>query len=286
MTRLTLVAFVLLTGFFYITGKPVDENGIIINTYADLAKQKVEAGLISTNLLPKLTSSDQYGSFKKHAVLRGGDDLVAKTDQGANPQIPVRNPRRLAAAAPRFDTPSSASASTPMLATVKTVSLSGNTNQRFGQARNKTTGATIKPLAESYRQRYVKTKKPVLGPRLTAVLLKRELRRVGCYNGNITSKWDNNARTAVQNFNTNAGTSITAGTPTVATLEHLQQITSIVWRYETDGYRSCQDCSCQDRPCWCFTTKSSEKTHGLAHESQTAENIIPLLPDDQLISYL
>ena len=225
MTRLTLIAFVLLTGFFYVTGKPVDENGFVINSYADFAKQNIGTGLHATALrsreTPPLTvaQTDQYAPF--------ADNRTAGI-----PDMPVRNPRRLAALPLKRDISVPASASTPRTTpapTIKTAALATkNPSPIFGEARNKFTGATIKPLITSYRQRYVKTQKPVLGPRLTAVLLKRELRRVGCYSGNITSKWDKDARAAVQHFNLNAGTNVAAATPSLATLEHLQQTTKTI----------------------------------------------------------
>ena len=224
MTRLTLVAFIALTGFFYVTGKPVDETGPVVNRFADLAGQKTVAAAMPSALLT--------GQMASPSLPRSGDnhnfDLtkqLASTGGVRALDIPVRNPRRVAKALPRI---AQAVKKTPIGA-VRTASVAKpKSSQMFGQVRHKITSVSAKPLAVSYQQRFVKTTKSVLGPRLTAVLIKRELRRVGCYDGNVTSKWDDKARAAVETFNFNAGTKLATSVPVVASLERLQQATKTV----------------------------------------------------------
>jgi hypothetical protein len=136
----------------------------------------------------------------------------------ALPDVPNRNPRR---------------ATTGV---IKTAALAKKTKTNdtsaFGEARSKTTSASSKPLVVSYQQRYTKAKQPVLGPRLTAILLKRELRRVGCYDGNITSNWDENARNAVQQFNLKVGYNLPVEIPQAAALAKVQQVAKIICRKE------------------------------------------------------
>ncbi len=224
MARVTLIAFALLTGFFYVTGKPVDENGLEINRFADFGNHKVIAthALESTSAKP-LIPRNKPSSQKLRSDQR---DKAAKRHKRASargPALPSRNPRRVASRSTKYAIlPPAPTKATPK----KLVQLAKTeTSQTFREGRNKFTGGIIKPLGQSYQQRYVRSQKPVLGPRLTAVLVKRELRRIGCYSGNVTSVWDDSARAAITHYNTSTGSSLTTKAPLVTSLERLQQVT-------------------------------------------------------------
>lgn len=215
MTRITLIAFVLLTGYFYMTGKSVDENGPQINSFTNLAGPK------TTVADARLSRTDGLNQTDEMAKL-----ILSSWDTGtAAPELPARNPRRLVSPSPRLVVATHKSS----LSAIKAAALvKPKTRQIFGEVRNKVTSASVKPLAINYQQRYIKTHKSVLGPRLTAVLVKRELRRVGCYRGNVTSSWNKDARTAIETFNLNTGAKLTSERPTVRSLEKIQQVTKIV----------------------------------------------------------
>ncbi|MCP4933819.1 MAG: hypothetical protein GY927_06335 [bacterium] len=227
MTRVTLIAFALLSGFFYVTGKPVDENGQQVNRFADFGKHKfIAAHALDRTSPKKLTSRDKYSSL----YLRSDrQDKAATRNEYASirdPALPSRNPRRVANSSFKY---AKLPPALPIETPIKLVQLAKTeTSQTFSEGRNKFTRGTTKPLGQSYQQRYVKSQKPVLGPRLTAVLVKRELRRIGCYSGNVTSNWDDNARAAITFYNTSTGSSLTTKTPLVSSLEHLQQVTKTV----------------------------------------------------------
>ena len=224
MTRVTLVAFALLTGFFYVTGKPADESGQGTNTFADLAKYKnitehslrldrTKQLISSTNSSSSTANSSLESQSRKHASIKA-------------PALPTRNPRRIKNGSAQY---AKLTPSTVAVKPAKKIQLAkAEPTRTFQDGRNKFTGGTAKPLALSYQQRFVKSQKPVLGPRLTAVLIKRELRRVGCYKGNVTSKWDDSARAAVTFFNTSTGSNLAANKPVVSSLEQIQQITKTV----------------------------------------------------------
>lgn len=226
MTRITLVAFVLLTGFFYMTGKPVDENDPAENRFALLSGQGSGIEAVSRTQSAKITA--------------GRIEVAAQGKEGKASQAvivaPVRNPRRSKALltprlASRQGLPASADtarSSTTFFAQPKSLVENRTKTLAFNQAGADITRVAARPMIVSYRQRYAKTRKPVLGPRLTAVLLKRELRRVGCYSGNVTGSWDKAARDAMQNFNKSAGASLVVDNPAIASLERLQQVSAIV----------------------------------------------------------
>jgi hypothetical protein len=232
MTRITLIAFVLLTGYFYTTGKSVDENGPQINSFTNLAGQKTtvaDARLSRTSGQLLHVSKAQTGGSRSDGLNQ--TDEMAKLIQSswdigaAAPELPARNPRRLVSPSPRLVVATHKSS----LSLIKAAALvKPKTRQIFGEVRNKVTSASVKPLAINYQQRYLKTHKSVLGPRLTAVLVKRELRRVGCYRGNVTSSWNKDARTAIETFNLNTGAKLPSERPTVRSLEKIQKVTKIV----------------------------------------------------------
>lgn len=238
MTRITFVAFILLTGFFYITGRPVDEKGPQANSFADLVGQKTAIGHASPGRAPKQLLNQHRSHFGENnsdgrAISGEQKNLILSSwnINAATPNLPSRNPRR-------FVSPSPQRARTSLAAIKAAALVKPKTNQIFGEVRNKVTSASVKPLAVSYQQRYAKKTKPVLGPRLTAVLLKRELRRVGCYGGNVTSRWNSEARAAIETFNVNTGAKLPTGRPTVRSLERVQQVTKIVCRKKTAVGRS------------------------------------------------
>ena len=41
MSRLTFAAFIMLSGFFYVTGKPVDKTDLKINSLAETPRQTI-----------------------------------------------------------------------------------------------------------------------------------------------------------------------------------------------------------------------------------------------------
>ena len=224
MARVTLVAFALLTGFFYVTGKPVDETGQEINRFADFAIPKVVAEEVVDETTSKHLISNKNQSMEDKASNRNSTaERGRKLASIKAPELPSRNPRRIAARSSKLALAhrSSAALNSIKLAKVETTAT-------FQQGRNKFTGGAVKPLGLSYQQRYVKSQKPVLGPRLTAVLVKRELRRIGCYRGNVTSNWDDSARAAITSFNIKTGSNLAIKTPLVSSLERLQQITKTV----------------------------------------------------------
>ncbi len=231
MGRVTLIAFALLTGFFYVTGKPVDENGLEINRFADFGNHKFTAtrALESTSAKPQIPrnkpSSQKLRSDQRDKAVKRNKRASAQ-----GPALPSRNPRRVSSRSPKFAILPPAPAPAPTKTTPKKlVQLAKTeTSQTFREGRNKFTGGTITPLGHSYQQRYVRSQKPVLGPRLTAVLVKRELRRIGCYSGSVTSVWDDSARAAITQYNTSTGSSLTTKTPLVSSLERLQQVTKTV----------------------------------------------------------
>lgn len=229
MTRITLVAFVLLTGFFYVTGKPVDETGPVTNTFADLASQKTVIGQApKSNGISNLFASRDAQAGRNRDVRAVKPVQISQNTKAATPDIPARNPRRGITSSPE-KTKTIPKVRPTTSSAVQTARLGNReTNQIFGEARANFTGGAIKPLVVSYQQRYRKARQPVLGPRLTAVLVKRELRRIGCYRGNVTSNWDNSAKAALQLYNTNAGTNLSTQTPTVGSLEKLQLVTKTV----------------------------------------------------------
>ncbi len=217
MTRITFVAFALLTGFFYITGKPVDETAPSINRFADLSRESLFLSKKTLEPASKSSlSSDQPESG--HNI----SDAVETENPAGALALPARNPRR--------DVQRSLHLARPLIQPARkkiiiAKPLDKKASLDFGTAQNKFTGGSIKPLAVSYRQRYVKVQKPVLGPRLTAVLLLRELKRVGCYKGRITTHWNDSAKIAMQHFNKSTGSRLVAASPTIVTLEKLQQFT-------------------------------------------------------------
>ena len=243
MTRITFVAFAMLTGFFYVTGKPIEESSAQLTTFADLSPQKSLVGYTSprtvTEPVKHTSPSRPAAKYFKTALADNPQTAPAATASHtsmAAPEIPIRNPRRADKAKAQYASlmakPATPTNTEPGVTSdgATAVKSPEKTNKVgvFGEARTKQTDATIKPLAVSYQQRFAKPRKPVLGPRLTAVLVKRELRRVGCYSGNVTSNWDEGARNAVAAFNINADTTLATGKPTVNMLERLQQITSKV----------------------------------------------------------
>jgi hypothetical protein len=227
MTRITLVAFVLLTGFFYITGKPVDETGPLPNTFADLAKHKVLVGQVSKSINPEYLDTASHSQLGQNGPV-GEIKSIQQKSRAAAPQIPVRNPRRIAPLSPQYAKFAAKHDPVATRAIKKPEVDNKKPELVFGEARNKFTVGAVKPLVVSYQQRYVKVKKPVLGPRLTTVLLKRELKRVGCYRGNVSGNWDDEAQAALQLFNTNSGANLPLKIPAVATLEKLQQVRKTV----------------------------------------------------------
>ncbi len=213
MARVTLIAFALLTGFFYVTGKPVNESGQEISRFASPANHKVIAEqALHRNISNQLISTDITSPTSKRAT---------RKERATGPQLPSRNPRRVASRSSKY----AKSTPAPQTKTIQLAAADTSSSQTFHQGRNKFSGGIVKPLGQSYQQKYVKSQKPVLGPRLTAVLVKRELRRIGCYSGNVTSNWDDSARAAITFYNTSTGSSLATKTPLVSSLEHLQQIT-------------------------------------------------------------
>ena len=227
MTRVTLIAFALLTGFFYVTGKPVDENGLEINRFADFGKHKfIAAHALESTSAKQLIPQDKPSSQKLRSDRRDKAATRNKRASANGPALPSRNPRRIASRSSKY-------AKLPPILRKKTpkklVQLAKtDPTVTFREGRNKFTGGTIKPLGQGYQQRYVKSQKPVLGPRLTAVLVKRELRRIGCYSGHVTSVWDDSARAAITFYNTSTSSNLTTKTPLVSSLERLQQVTKTV----------------------------------------------------------
>jgi len=241
MTRITLIAFVLLTGYFYMTGKSVDENGPQINSFTNLAGPKTtitDARLSRTSGQLLHLNKSQTGGNRSDG-LNQTDELTKLIQSSWNtgaaaPELPARNPRRLASPSPRLIVATHKSS----LSAIKAAALvKPKTRQIFGEVRNKVTSASVKPLAINYQQKYIKTHKSVLGPRLTAVLVKRELRRVGCYRGNVTSSWNKDARTAIETFNFNTGAKLPSERPTVSSLERIQQVAKIVCSNKTNAGR-------------------------------------------------
>ncbi len=227
MARVTLIAFALLTGFFYVTGKPVDENGQEINRFADFGKQKfIAARTLESTSVKQLIPRDKPSSQKLRSDRRDKAEARNKRASANGPTLPSRNPRRVANRSSKFAIlPPVPRENKPKKLVQLTTTIA---SQTFREGRNKFTGGTIRPLGQSYPQRFVKSQKPVLGPRLTAVLVKRELRRIGCYSGNVTSVWNDSARAAITFYNTSTGSSLTTKAPLVSSLERLQQVTKTV----------------------------------------------------------
>jgi len=232
MTRLTILSFLLLSGFFYVTGQPVDDS---VAPLKELVDQKVKA----SGLLRGAALSKEQGMEAKVALDDGISSNATEQRLGVTsasldgelsqfPGIPVRNPMRSG---------KSPAALKMVVATVAPI----EADVKKAAVKKKEAAAPAiaapTPLFASYQQRYVAPKKPVLGPRLTAVLMKRELRRVGCYSGNITGNWDNNSRAAVERFNTASGFELLTDKPHVNSLEKLQQITRTVCEKKQDSGR-------------------------------------------------
>lgn len=198
MTRLTILGFVLLTGFFYLTGKPINQSADL-----DMATGAINGVLERTQIgapgsQPTMTTA---GNPAQMALLDSEPKAAANTSD--LPDLPVRRPSR----------------SIAKLADAQPVAV---------PLEMQPVPATAKPLIKGYQDRFATPQPPILGPRLTAVLIKRELRRVGCYDGNITGVWDDSARSAVQAYNSAAGSKISAEEPGVAALETLQQASHVV----------------------------------------------------------
>ncbi len=231
MARFTVVAFVVLTGFFYITGKPADEAGPVTNTFADFSKPLTGPGQMPNKTGPVSPKGFTPSQSKQKQIGKPESTGLASIVRSMiNPDLPIRNPRRQMAGENLQKT-------TPVLTVRHAPELLLKTNNHtrdekitgaFGQARNRFTGGHAKPLAVSYQQRNAKTQQPVLGPRLTAILMKRELKRLGCYNGKITSNWNDSIRSALKQFNNSSGDKLSIWAPTVRSLEKLQQFTKTV----------------------------------------------------------
>ncbi len=240
MMRITLVAFVVMTGFFYLTGKPAEENGRSVDVFAGLAGHDVFAERSLAKAGKEATNRSEHFPDDRMAILGGReetppDQKVALTGgwtgTPARLDIPTRNPRRLSQPLQqaRAGAPAAAALSVPALIVKAAQPRKTETEPAFEQARNKFTAATIKPLGVSYQQRFVKpATKPVLGPRLTAVLLKRQLKRLGCFSGIINGNWDAGARAAIDRFNAGTGASLSSRLPLVRSLERVQMTTGSV----------------------------------------------------------
>ncbi len=229
MTRLTVISFVLLTFFFYVTGKPVDETAPVINSMAALVDQAPLPSEDASRSPGQISSEQRSNRFSagRHIKPRNSSEKIDSTVISGLPNPPVRNPRRIAKSVPSYVRPLPVAAVAP-LKPARRLARPVNT-ESFGTASNRIITTSATPLAVSYRQRFVrKTTKPVLGPRLTAVLLKRELRRVGCYSGIVTGNWDPAARAAVLAFNQNTGARLSVDTPTAASLQRVQRVTTTI----------------------------------------------------------
>lgn len=232
MSRLTFISFILLTGFFYVTGKPVGKTDQQINRSAEVSSQA-----FVSNEKAKLSNAFAMRGKEPKLLQPAPSPLQIHGVASARnimPELPSRNPRRQNLAPSEMVIATATGISMVRKDIVAKVSAKIITpkkpvrNLTFADVRNKSTSSTTKPLAVSYKQRYVKAEKPVLGPRLTAILLKRELRRVGCYDGTITSSWDGSARNAIKGFNLNANNNLTVKMPTATALEQVQQTAKTV----------------------------------------------------------
>ncbi len=235
MGRITFIAFIMLSGFFYVTGKPVDKAELQISGAAGVVPPGFATGRAVKTAHVSLQDEKRAKTPAPSLapVLIRAVTPVKNAElqyKGGGLQVPSRNPKRrnfvpsqiitTAMVAPRNTAPKSRTEIAFLKKPVK--------NLTFEDVKSRSTSAAVKPLMVSYQKRYVKEKNPVLGPRLTAILLKRELRRVGCYEGAITSSWNDNARSAVENFNINSNGKLTVKTPTAIALEQVQQTTKIV----------------------------------------------------------
>lgn len=210
MTRLTIIGFLLLSGFFYLTGRPIDQNAD--QEFAAQLTRGVESG---SPLAPRA------GQASAGTLVAATDAQMTPTagrlaEPAALPDLPTRKPARQPQAIAQLAT----EVARPAQPTVTETAAAEAKSESGAVAANGTT-----PLFKSMQERYAAPKPAVLGPRLTAVLIKRELRRVGCYDGNITGIWDDGARQAIERYNSQSGSRINADAPDVATLEALQRLT-------------------------------------------------------------
>jgi hypothetical protein len=211
MTRLTIIAFLLMSGFFYVTGKPIDRN----------ADQEFAAQLARAVEEVHSVAPAAAGQGTVPAILASTDAQLAPTaaiisKAAPLPDLPTRRPSRKAAPA------------VAMAAEVAKAEVKGAAAKTDDAGASEVVANGPTPLFKSMQERYAAPKPAVLGPRLTAVLIKRELRRVGCYDGNITGIWDDGARNAVELYNSQAASRVNAEAPDVATLEALQRLTKPV----------------------------------------------------------
>ncbi|MCF6200100.1 MAG: hypothetical protein L3J67_12045 [Hyphomicrobiaceae bacterium] len=232
MSRLTFISFIMLTGFFYVTGKPVDKTDLRIDGSTEVSSQNFVADETAQTVNAATIHEKEQKVFSP--VLSPLQMQPIVSARNIMPALPSRNPKRQNSA-PSEIVIATATAGTMLhkdivaKADIEIVTPKKPVrNLTFAQVRNKSTSSTTKPLSVSYQQRYVKAKKPVLGPRLTAILLKRELRRVGCYTGAITSSWDDSAINAIEGFNLNSNNNLTIKTPTASALEQVQQTAKVV----------------------------------------------------------
>ncbi len=251
MSRITFIAFIMLSGFFYVTGKPVDKTELQISGDGSVALLDSDASQTTktshASILPE-KKSGTYAPSLAPVLIRVVPPIknagLQRKSEGLQP--PSRNPRRQNTTPAKIVTAALAPQKTP--ASPEKPVIRGRTeiaflkkpvkNLTFADVKSKSTSGAVRPLMINYQKRYVKAKKPVLGPRLTAILLKRELRRVGCYEGAITSSWNDNARSAVKNFNLNSNGKLAVKTPTATALEHVQQTTKVVCVKKTPALRT------------------------------------------------
>ena len=247
MSRLTFLAFMMLTGFFYITGKPADESDNQVNRFAGTMRQDfAPAGKVGGLRAPVTQQAsgptDAVPGRMVLPVSRKKNVAQSKMDVAELfPLLPSRNPRRSKTSITHNASDYGIrTAALAVPASYNRIKVSSNPKpiKAFSFDDIKSSSTAIKPLAVSYRQRYVKIKRPVLGPRLTAILIKRELRRVGCYKGTITSKWDSGVKNAIQDFNLHTNSNLIAASPNADSLQRMQQITRMVCPQEPVAART------------------------------------------------
>jgi hypothetical protein len=210
-----------MTGFFYVTGKPTKDAGDNMAMFSSSRSPQFSSPRNGTGTAITNAAIDRSGgnSPMDGDVMANRDYQVSGNDnedkkaavRPQNPAIPSRNPQR-----------SREKGVMKMAQTVINNPLSANIDDKNSAE------LTPKPLSVSYQQRYAKARQPVLGPRLTAILLKRELRRVGCYEGNISSNWDENAQKAVEKFNAMAGFKLASNSPEAESLQKIKQISKVI----------------------------------------------------------
>ena len=257
MSRFTFVAFLLLTGFFYSTGKPVDKSDRTGEPVMARGKQHSASGQVASlfSAPSGLSRHSETISPKKRAstpslqpVLIHQDrlekaPLVGEKTASRLPAFPVRNPRRIKVAQGRATITEAKTARRSPAVDQRSerhlvVAQKPFKNLTFENAQAKSTSAIVKPLAISYQQRHIHPSKPVIGPRLTTILLLRELRRVGCYKGTISSHWNKDAKEAVQEFNLNTNRNLAVRAASSTSLDSVQQVTRTVCRKKKPAGRA------------------------------------------------